>query len=191
VKLSYLFLLAIFILGFKFFNDTSYCQSESLKNGLVFIGPVINSSRATSNIFFFETNSERDFFSTRVTCAFESAALLNPSSYIQVFSFNAKFHHSYDIVPIYPNVKLNKLKLTEIFEETPLMCWWKTGSVKKSPFMHAHLADALRLAILWKYGGFYSDIDTITLKSFIGLASYDGFGLTYSYGTPDIGNFIF
>jgi mannosyltransferase OCH1-like enzyme len=40
----------------------------------------------------------------------------------------------------------------------------------------AHISDAVRLALMWKYGGFYSDLDTISLKDFSPLLKYSGFG---------------
>ena len=36
--------------------------------------------------------------------------------------------------------------------------------------------DAARLALLYKYGGVYSDLDTITIKSFEPIMKYSGFG---------------
>ncbi len=182
ICLFFIFIIVVVLVDLFYINKTQFFEGFSFTENLQLL---------TKNVFFVETNSELDYFSTRVTCAFESAALQNPSSLIRVFSLNAKFNNSYDIIAKYPNLQLIKLNLTEIFEETPLLSWWKTGSVKKSPYLLAHLADAFRLAILWKYGGVYSDIDTITLKSFIGIENYDGVGLMPTGGTPDIGKFYF
>ncbi len=36
-----------------------------------------------------------------------------------------------------------------------------------------HLSDAVRVALLWKYGGTYLDLDTVTIRPFLHL--YDNF----------------
>lgn len=54
--------------------------------------------------------------------------------------------------------------------------------------MLAHISDAARLALLWKYGGVYSDLDTITIKSFQSLLDQTG-GVGYLYENSDsVGN---
>ncbi len=77
---------------------------------------------------------------------------------------------------MYPNIIYKKLDPVELFSKTPLALWWKSGNLEYSKFRTAHLADAARLALLWKYGGFYSDLDTISLKNFEPLNNYSGFG---------------
>jgi hypothetical protein len=53
--------------------------------------------------------------------------------------------------------------------------------------MMAHIADASRIALLYKHGGFYSDLDTITIKSFEGLLEHSGLGYLRE-STPSVGN---
>jgi hypothetical protein len=50
------------------------------------------------------------------------------------------------------------------------------------------MSDAGRLALLLKHGGFYSDLDTITLKSFASLRKYNGAGYLYGGGNDMLGN---
>ena len=71
------------------------------------------------------------------------------------------------------------------------MSWWQSGSVNCSQYKIAHLSDAVRLALLYKYGGFYSDTDTITLKSFSDLINYNGFGVLDENGEAlGLGNYF-
>ena len=58
-------------------------------------------------------------------------------------------------------VKLNYINANNMF--------WGTKKIIK----FAHKADKLRLDILYKYGGIYMDIDTITYKSYKDLLKYD------------------
>ncbi len=92
-----------------------------------------------------------------------------------IFSITANFE-SNDLRLKYPNIFYKKLDLIDLFDKTPLVYWWKQQTIKFSEFRTAHLADATRLALLWKYGGFYSDLDTISLKTFEPLRNYSGFG---------------
>ena len=79
----------------------------------------------------------------------------------------------------YKNIKWLQLKPDEVFSDTPLWQWWRSKRVLKSQFKTAHLSDALRLALLWKHGGFYSDLDTVAIKSFYALVNYDALRLAY------------
>lgn len=128
------------------------------------------------NIFFIETNPDRDYLTWKDICAIESAAFNNPSARVYVYSLAAKFNQI-DLRKNYQNIKLVKLDPLAIFSGTPLMPWWRSGAIDSSSYKVAHLSDAVRLAVLYKYGGFYSDTDTITLKSFTGLINYNGFGI--------------
>jgi glycosyltransferase involved in cell wall biosynthesis len=58
-------------------------------------------------------------------------------------------------------VKLNYINTNNIY-------WGKKKIIK-----YAHKADKIRLDILYKYGGIYMDIDTITYKSYQELLNYD------------------
>ena len=113
------------------------------------------------NIFFFETNKERQFLNMRAQCAIESAALNNPNANVYVYSLKAKFDQNttnltFDLEP------------HKVFENTYFEDWWNNN---KSILLNGnhpieHLSDGLRLALVYKFGGVYSDLDTITIKSF-------------------------
>ncbi len=64
------------------------------------------------------------------------------------------------------------LDLEALFRWTPLSSWWQEefkyeipaeekregSNNKNNPWRKIHLADAARLALLWKYGGLYLDL---------------------------------
>jgi hypothetical protein len=76
----------------------------------------------------------------------------------------------------------------ELFHNTPLDAWWQSGVVFKSKYLLAHISDAARLALVWKYGGVYSDLDTITLKSFERLSKRNGVGYIFENNADSVGN---
>jgi lactosylceramide 4-alpha-galactosyltransferase len=129
-------------------------------------------------INFLETDLKGDFFSPRQMCSIESTAINNPQALVQVFSVRAKFNTSIDLTKLYPNIRLIDLDLNRLFNGTPLAQWWTDGKVNESPFAVSHTSDAARLAVLWNYGGIYSDLDFLCLKSYESLVSY-GIGLNY------------
>ena len=138
------------------------------------------------NIFFVETNHEREYLSSKQLCAIESAALNNPNAYVYIVSIRSEFNKTY-LQDTYKNIILIKLMPYVLFKDTPLADWWNQRKVFKSPYFFAHVSDAARLALIWKYGGFYSDLDTITLKDLSPLRKYSGFGYLYENG-PSLGN---
>ena len=144
-------------------------------NNKTFNGELNNISNI---IFFIETNENREVFSTKQLCAIESAAAHNPKYQVIVYSIRSEFDDS-AFLYTFPNVKLVKLILLELFDDTPLFEWWISGVVFKSSFYLVHISDAIRLVLLYKYGGFYSDLDTISIKPFDPLMKYNGFGYLY------------
>lgn len=66
----------------------------------------------------------------------------------------------------YPNINFNYLNLEEYAQGTPLEDWIKTGELYASKYVTSHTSDILRYLSLWKFGGTYLDLDTITLKPF-------------------------
>jgi len=146
------------------------------------------SSQKRYNIFFIESDSNRNHFTWKDICSIESAAFHNPNAMIYVYSLSAKFD-KFDLTNRYSNINIRYLNIPMLFNQTPLMSWWQNGAIKQSSYKTVHLSDALRLALLYKYGGFYSDTDTITLKSFSDLMNYNGFGYL-DEKKPYIGNIL-
>lgn len=62
------------------------------------------------------------------------------------------------------NVNVNFLDLHEFAKDSPLESFIKSGRLQSSKFIVSHTSDALRLLVLWKYGGHYLDSDVIVKK---------------------------
>ncbi len=118
-------------------------------------------------IFLVETNTESDYLNFNQLCSVESNALHNPQATINLLSLRAKINQTI-LFEKYPNIKWSLMNLEDIFEDTPLKEWWEKGKLTniKKYVRYSHLSDALRLALVYKNGGFYSDVDHIALRNF-------------------------
>jgi hypothetical protein len=130
-------------------------------------------------IFFIESNDKREFFDEKQLCSIESAAKHNPNSRVNVMTIKAIAKDPYKklLVHHYQNLNFEFINLTGIFMGTPFQDWWINDKVTKinDYYRMAHLSDAIRLALLYKKGGLYTDIDTITLRSFDLFYKYSAF----------------
>lgn len=135
-------------------------------------------------IFFHET-SGRNHVSMKQCCVVESAAKNNPDRPIQLFLRPSVQYCSSDmkepdlstslhtptwlkVLSEYPNVQVILLNVDQYFQGSPLEDWYKKGDWRNSKYVLAHLADYIRIQSLFKGGGFYLDIDIITLKPYDG-----------------------
>ncbi|XP_077485097.1 lactosylceramide 4-alpha-galactosyltransferase-like [Amblyomma americanum] len=122
-----------------------------------------------SRIFFLETGG-RGALTARIACAVESAARLHPRWTVHLLSAVSSSTNSItsgsfvEVLRSIPNVVLSDIKPKEEFEGTPLQPWYESGALGKSSHPVEHLADALRLAVLYKRGGIYIDIDIIMMR---------------------------
>ncbi|XP_023239128.1 lactosylceramide 4-alpha-galactosyltransferase-like [Centruroides sculpturatus] len=116
------------------------------------------------NIFFVETSNSSSL-NIRQACAVESTARHYPSSLINVLMFtsNPDIHINFTLLP---NVRIQRITFEKVFENTPLLKWYIEGKWNKSDYEIFHLSDAIRYALIWKYGGMYLDLDIVMLKTF-------------------------
>ncbi|KAH7939100.1 hypothetical protein HPB52_005863 [Rhipicephalus sanguineus] len=84
-----------------------------------------------------------------------------------------------------PNFRLLNINLNSMVKDSVLVHWYLKDDWNHSPFRVNHLSDALRLLVLWKYGGVYADMDVLTLKSFSELRNVVARELF-----PDVGNSV-
>jgi lactosylceramide 4-alpha-galactosyltransferase len=137
---------------------------------LIFIPSLIQDSK---NIIFLETNSSREKLTFKQSCAIESAAKNNPNYNTLVFTLDAKVDNR--LFEAYTNIKHIPIDIYDVFRDSPLRHWWSKG-VLSSNYRVAHLSDALRLILLYNYGGFYSDLDTITIRKLYPLSKFAAVG---------------
>lgn len=120
------------------------------------------------NIYFLETSGATNL-SVRQACAIESTARYHPESKIRVLMFTSRpFEDTHNLTGIFDNVHVNVTTFEKIFEDTPLLQWYRNKEWNGSRFKINHLSDASRLAVIWKYGGMYLDLDIVMLTSLSG-----------------------
>ena len=117
-------------------------------------------------IFFLET-SGRSWLTPREACALESASKF---SQLRVnILFTSPFMDTFDNATCFlymtvDNINFYTINSAKIFSQTPLQGFEKRKSFLNSQFRDVHLSDSLRLALIYKTGGFYSDLDSVTIR---------------------------
>ena len=142
------------------------------------------------NMFFFETKIDNKYLTERQLCSIESAAKNNPNAIVNLYSINAKIHPVF--LKKYPNIKIHKLIIEDLLKDTPLEKWYKLKKevVLNGPYAVVHTADILRIVALWKYGGYYADFDTLTVRSIESLLKYPGVGYLFEAGKDSMNNAV-
>lgn len=130
-------------------------------------------------IFFIETSGEK-CLRPRQACAIESAAITNPDMDIYVYMAierppgnpeidqgeGLKRHcKTMEVLESFSNVFVVREDLSKHLMGTPLESLYTSGQLGNSKYSYQHMSDALRIAMLYKYGGIYLDLDVIVLRS--------------------------
>lgn len=131
-------------------------------------------------IFFIETSGHR-CLRPRQACAVESAALTNPDMTVHVYmSLSSppgnpevdygdgleRHCRTMDLIKSLPNVRvLYEDLLSKYLTGTPLESLYVSGQFNKSRYSYQHVSDAVRVALLYRYGGIYLDLDVVVLRS--------------------------
>lgn len=120
----------------------------------------------------------------RQACAIEAAAHHNPDRDVFVLfaspvgfainqsdAFERTKSISVDIklLSTIPNVHLRNVNISTLALNTPMLELEQSGRVYRSPNVAIHLADVVRLLVLYKFGGVYLDTDMIARRSFADL----------------------
>ncbi|XP_023222913.1 lactosylceramide 4-alpha-galactosyltransferase-like [Centruroides sculpturatus] len=128
----------------------------------IFIGwKRFTSLEATTDVIFLETSGNS--LNLRQACAIESAAVHYRRFEINVMILK-EFDYAYGLKKRYSNIKLNRIDLNDTFEGTPLEEWFRSKKWSKSKYSVTELSDALRMLLIWKFGGMYLDLDVVILK---------------------------
>lgn len=132
-------------------------------------------------IFFIESSGE-ECLRPRQACAIESAALTNPDMTIYVhMSLRAppgrpeedrgegleRHCRTMELIRALPNVRIiyEDDLLGKYLKGTPLEPLYHSGAFNRSRYALQHISDAVRIAILYQYGGIYLDLDVVVLRS--------------------------
>jgi len=136
-----------------------------------------NQPRPGQSVFFHQTTNFRKDekiqlikLTPREACAIESAALHNPRLAVFVLFAGATHRISkgdslIKALSQYNNIRLRHLNVWKYAAGTPIEKWLKGGKLFKSKYLFPHVSDLLRYITLYKYGGFYLDLDVVVLKN--------------------------
>ncbi|XP_047472779.1 lactosylceramide 4-alpha-galactosyltransferase-like [Penaeus chinensis] len=145
-----------------------------------------------ANVFLTETSC-RARPAPRAWCAVESWARQNPASRVWYLLTAPQLDDSDGVASLllraYGNLRFASLDAGELFKGTALEGVFASAAwFLHSAFPAVVLSDLLRAALVWRFGGFYCDSDTVCLKDTGALRN------VASYAQQDIGkisNFCF
>ncbi|XP_073485106.1 alpha-1,4-N-acetylglucosaminyltransferase-like [Aquarana catesbeiana] len=129
--------------------------------------------RKGNGILFMETTNRMNPPSL-VLCAIESAARVYPDRPVAFFmkglenitteEDEKRAKQQFPTLSSYSNIYLFPLRMDELFNNTPLKSWFDKVNPKKEVYWSHVSSDACRFALIWKYGGIYTDTDVISLR---------------------------
>lgn len=185
-------------------DGTEMSKAPNFKPGM--IGELCKSdSGAEKRIVFIETSGQ-NCLRPRQACSIESAARTNPDMTIYVYMALTpppgspevdkgdgleRDCHTMDILAKFPNVEIIHEDLTQHFLDTPLEQILLDGTFDQSNFSFQHMADALRIVLLYKYGGIYIDMDVVILRSLACLRNTAGQVVSWGQSGLENGLLVF
>lgn len=92
-----------------------------------------------------------DYFYQDQVCLASFSYTVNQESWLADISFKSR-------------LEIRDIDYENTFSDTPLEYWYSSGKFKETRWEKQNLGNALRLALLWKYGGTYMDMDIISLN---------------------------
>lgn len=128
----------------------------------------VDPPESDSNIFLVETAC-KPTPSFRVWCAIESWSRQNPSSQVWYVMTSLTVNDTDGLVPRlqeqYRNLRIVGADVEKIFEGTGLNDLFSSRKwVMNAKWPAVKLSDLIRVALLWRWGGFYTDTDTVCIK---------------------------
>ena len=64
----------------------------------------------------------------------------------------------------FKNIIFARVDFAELVANTPLALIWSKGAITTTGFYLNNISDALRVIVLWRFGGTYLDSDIISVK---------------------------
>nr|XP_033806571.1 lactosylceramide 4-alpha-galactosyltransferase [Geotrypetes seraphini]XP_033806572.1 lactosylceramide 4-alpha-galactosyltransferase [Geotrypetes seraphini]XP_033806573.1 lactosylceramide 4-alpha-galactosyltransferase [Geotrypetes seraphini]XP_033806574.1 lactosylceramide 4-alpha-galactosyltransferase [Geotrypetes seraphini] len=134
-------------------------------------------------IYFLETSDQTNP-NFLVMCSLESAARAHPKIKVTFLMKGLRKparpkNLGISLLRCFPNIEIRPLNLSDLFANTPFASWYASSQFRWKPYRLPILSDACRLAIMWKYGGFYLDTDFIVLKNLKNLTNSLGIQSNY------------
>ena len=146
------------------------CGASEFEKDRVVQYSYFQSQQCKPDIFFMFTNFDSQL-PPMYCCAIASAAQNNPDSSVVVYMQDVESSwpdHS-KCFGQHPNVFVITLSLEEVFENTRLAQWYadndKWEISPKDCYTEQNYGNAARMALLYKHGGLYLDLDMITINT--------------------------
>ena len=121
----------------------------------------------TSTIYFLETGDRTELGDMEL-CAIEAAAQTMPNRTVLVLLRSGMVSpKTASLSTMLENIEFRRLDLGQLFNEDSLLLpWFQSGAWQWSRHQMSHLSEAGRLALLYRFGGSYLDLDLVTLQPF-------------------------
>lgn len=121
-----------------------------------------------NEVFFHETSGSSTL-NFRQACSVESLARSNPNLKVNVLMISKEVNTSSKTIGTllhsYPNMRFRAIDLAGYFLNSPLKDWYFCTDWSYGKHAVSHLSDALRFLTLFKFGGYYFDLDFIVMRS--------------------------
>ncbi|XP_050699124.1 lactosylceramide 4-alpha-galactosyltransferase-like [Eriocheir sinensis] len=144
---------------------------------LPFLNRDVKPSKDRLNVFLTEMScSPRPLY--RSWCALESWALQNRRASVWLVMLGKAVDPSDGLLlalsEAYPNLRLVTMDLDWLFSSLPTHRLFSSGQWAGSTWPGKSLSNMVRLALVWRFGGFYTDFDTVCLRDVQGLSNVVG-----------------
>ena len=126
--------------------------------------------------FFIETGG-RSTLKYRQACAIESLARLNPNTSVHLLMTSQQIDYNSPILKSllanFPsNFQVTSINVGDYITGTPLERWYFCTNWNYGPYPVTHFSDALRFLTIYKFGGYYFDLDVIQLRPLNSLRNF-------------------
>nr|XP_027227984.1 lactosylceramide 4-alpha-galactosyltransferase-like [Penaeus vannamei] len=155
------------------------CKTKSRENDSNIVLPVLMrdvTPALNKNVFLIESacKSKPTY---RAWCAVESFSRENPEADVWFVMTSPTVNDDEGLpsrlLQNYTNLHVVTTDLGTVFKDTLLEEFFMSGRWHRdTPWPMIQLSDILRVALLWRFGGFYTDIDTVCLKNISPLRNF-------------------
>ena len=126
--------------------------------------------RGRRNLFFIRTSSEKSL-STVDMCSVASAVEQNPDAHVMVLSQTLTCK-ALRRISRSPMLRIVRFEYASVFSHVPSLAGWYASKVWQTGYHLNNKGNALRLALLYLYGGSYYDTDMLVLGSTSDLSAF-------------------
>lgn len=176
ITMSFLLTMLTLLIFYIVKSDTrqTYQTSLSIELNLTNVLSLLEELQTGENIFMIETEEsvKSAALTARQACAIESAALTYPDFKIYFLhssrESSSKLILSEDLQNAlnYSNIRMNYVSIEELSAGSPMEEFIESGKLEQSEFQAFQTSDALRLLLMWNFGGIYLDTDIVVRERF-------------------------